>query len=172
MVSPLPSSKNLLIPNVGKWCPRRKKSSISEEKRRIWPRLSQVGKAAIWCPRGLEPPEEKTEEAEDEDRCKSENSAPSSIASRNPGKISPELAQVVATWPKLGPEVRVAILTLIRAAALANSSDRRERQPRDEASTGIRCEAGPSEGGPAPETGVLPSLKQREGRSAKGGASP
>jgi hypothetical protein len=64
-------------------------------------RLSQVGKASRWCPRGLEPQGDETEEPDGEDRCRSAKDGPSPIPSLKAGKLSPELAEIVATWPTL-----------------------------------------------------------------------
>jgi hypothetical protein len=65
---------------------------------------------------GLEPQKAKTEDANDEGRCKIEKAAPSPIPSLNSGKPNPELAKVVAGWEKLGPELRAAILAIIASA--------------------------------------------------------
>jgi hypothetical protein len=42
---------------------------------------------------------------------------PSSIASPDAERLCRELAEIVAAWPKLLPEIRVAILTLLRAGS-------------------------------------------------------
>ena len=43
---------------------------------------------------------------------------PSSIASPDAERLCRELAELVAAWPKLRPEIRLAILTLLRAAKI------------------------------------------------------
>ena len=48
--------------------------------------------------------------------CRSGEAQSSPIASPNLGKLSPELAEIVAVWPSLAPEIQAALLTLARAA--------------------------------------------------------
>lgn len=97
--------------------------------------------------------------------CAPEKPKPSQGASLNLGDARPELAELVAIWPRLSVPLRAALLATARAAEHA-ASDQRERSPRDEASTGIRCEAGPSEGQGAPE-GSEPAPSKQEERCGK-----
>jgi hypothetical protein len=45
--------------------------------------------------------------------CEGAGSAPSLLASLNSGQLGPELARIVAAWPTLRPELRVAILAIV-----------------------------------------------------------
>ena len=68
---------------------------------------------------GLEPPRAPAQGLGDEAGYKAANSQASSIASPKVGKVSPELAAIAEAWPKLRPEIRTAILTLIHASTRA-----------------------------------------------------
>ena len=64
---------------------------------------------------GFEPSEASSQLAEDEDseyRCRSQSSP---ISSLTEGNLSPELGEIVASWPFLSPEIRAAILTILRS---------------------------------------------------------
>ena len=65
---------------------------------------------------GFEPSEASSQliEAEDvEDRCRNQSSL---IASPKAGNRCRELDEIGSTWPKLSPQIRLAILTIIRSS--------------------------------------------------------
>jgi hypothetical protein len=65
---------------------------------------------------GLEGPQNETEEVESKGNGATEKPPASIGASQISGQLCFELSEVVSAWPKLSPEMRNAILTLLRAA--------------------------------------------------------
>jgi hypothetical protein len=70
------------------------------------------------CPRGLERPTAPAEAAGPKKECAGEKSTSPPAAPQSGGTLGLEMAEVVSAWPKLPPEIRVAILTLLRAAKI------------------------------------------------------
>jgi hypothetical protein len=66
--------------------------------------------------RGLERPTAPAEAAGPKKECASEKAASPPAAPQCGGTLGLEMAEIVSAWPKLPPEIRVAILTLLRAA--------------------------------------------------------
>jgi hypothetical protein len=64
---------------------------------------------------GFEPEDHAAQEFDPDVKCKSGKPQTSPGASLNSANMSPDLAEIVAAWPKLPPEIRSAILTLIGA---------------------------------------------------------
>jgi hypothetical protein len=71
----------------------------------------------MMVPRGrLEPKEAASEEVVCSGQSETRNPMPSLGASQNAGKLGLEMAEIVSAWPNLAPEIREAILILLRAA--------------------------------------------------------
>ena len=117
----LPAQQNL------EWS-RKNEPAVAEAMARS---LRQKG----WCPRGLERPNAPAEAAGPKKECASEKSVSPSTAPQNhgnagikvavpsealakDGSLGLEMAEIVSAWPKLPPEIRVAILTLLRTAKI------------------------------------------------------
>jgi hypothetical protein len=67
-------------------------------------------------PRGLEVPQNDSENADAKRESASEKPPASLGASPNSEQLCFELSEVVSAWPKLSSEIRNAVLTLLRAA--------------------------------------------------------
>ena len=65
---------------------------------------------------GFEPAPPDAQQAHCEDVCDLVREQPSPKSSLKEGKLCPELAEIVAIWPKLGPEIKGAILGIVRAS--------------------------------------------------------
>ena len=64
---------------------------------------------------GFEPSEVSSEGAEDQSSGEGGGDGSSLISSLNAGNDGPELAEIVAAWPSLSPEIRAAIAAIVRA---------------------------------------------------------
>jgi hypothetical protein len=71
----------------------------------IWP---------LYLPAGIQP--DKTQEAGTQSEGTSEKPLPSLGASQNSEQFCSELSEIVSAWPEFSPEIRNAVLTLLRAA--------------------------------------------------------
>jgi hypothetical protein len=66
--------------------------------------------------RGLEPQKPPVEDTGPKPESASEKTASPPPAPQGAGTLGLEMAEIVSAWPKLPPEIRVAVLTLLRAA--------------------------------------------------------
>jgi hypothetical protein len=68
-----------------------------------------------WCS-GLEPAEQVGKGAKSGKEAGESGKADPCHSPRIPGQAGEEMAEIVTAWPNLSPEIRHAILTLLRAA--------------------------------------------------------
>lgn len=64
---------------------------------------------------GFEPSQPESESVEEQFSCKTGDFRSSRPSSRSGGSNCPELAEIEAVWPKLSPEIQLAILAIARA---------------------------------------------------------
>lgn len=64
---------------------------------------------------GFEPSEGASERIEDQSSGDGGGGESSLISSLNAGNDGPELAEIVAAWPLMSPEIRAAIAAIVRA---------------------------------------------------------